>query len=122
MQSELPLATPKVHHASDDDPSLWPRDLAVFLGMAVAGFVACIFVVAIALNDLTEEQKERFVLPVSLEKAQMLGGMLAEYTHDHYAAVLFAHAFVYLYLQTFAIPGVLISNLLAGALFGMYVC
>lgn len=59
--------------------------------------------------------------PTSLEKAQMLGSTLSEYTDDHYYAVLLAHGFVYIYLQTFAIPGTVFANLLAGALFGMYV-
>ena len=45
--------------------------------------------------------------------------MLSEYTDQHYTAVLLGHACVYIYLQTFAIPGTVFANLLGGALFGM---
>lgn len=64
---------------------------------------------------------ERVQFPTDLQKAQQLGEVLSQYTQDHYGAVLLGHASVYIYLQTFAIPGTVFANLLGGALFGMYV-
>lgn len=72
-------------------------------------------------HALHQAQYARVSFPTNLAKAQQLGAVLSEYTNQHYAAVLLGHACVYIYLQTFAIPGTVFANLLGGALFGMYV-
>ena len=46
--------------------------------------------------------------------------MLKRYAEQHSGRLMLGHACVYLFLQTFAIPGTLFANLLGGALFGMW--
>ena len=44
----------------------------------------------------------------------------AFYTSDYTAQVLLGHCMVYIFMQTFMIPGTVFMSLLAGALFGLF--
>lgn len=113
---------PKVHAGDAADAAKWPRDLAAFVGLGVFFLGVLLCIIAYALRHLTEAQRARLSFPpTNLRQAQELGAVLSEYTNEHYTAVLLAHAAVYIYLQTFAIPGTVFANLLGGALFGMYI-
>ncbi|ERN01177.1 uncharacterized membrane protein At4g09580 [Amborella trichopoda] len=58
-------------------------------------------------------------LPQSLEDLQVLRGHLETYTRDYTAQVLVGYCAVYIFMQTFMIPGTVFMSLLAGALFGV---
>ena len=45
---------------------------------------------------------------------------LEEYTSDYTAQVLVGYCVVYIFMQTFMIPGTVFMSLLAGALFGVF--
>ncbi|XP_031563617.1 transmembrane protein 41A-like [Actinia tenebrosa] len=62
-----------------------------------------------------------FNFPSSLEELKTLTAVLKQYKKDHlgYVGLLFCSA--YLYKQSFAIPGSVFMNLLAGALFGVWI-
>jgi uncharacterized membrane protein YdjX (TVP38/TMEM64 family) len=55
----------------------------------------------------------------SLSGAQSMINLLEQLTSLNYFAMLSMHALCFLFLQTFAIPGTIVFNLLGGALFGM---
>ncbi|KAF7829210.1 putative membrane protein [Senna tora] len=59
-------------------------------------------------------------LPRSLEDLQVLRGHLENYTSDYTAQVLVGYCVVYIFMQTFMIPGTVFMSLLAGALFGIF--
>lgn len=59
-------------------------------------------------------------LPKSLEDLQILRDHLEEYTSDYTIQVLVGYCVVYIFMQTFMIPGTVFMSLLAGALFGVF--
>ncbi|KAE9596931.1 hypothetical protein Lal_00007792 [Lupinus albus] len=59
-------------------------------------------------------------LPRTLEDLQLLRDNLEIYTSDYTAQVLVGYCVVYIFMQTFMIPGTVFMSLLAGALFGVF--
>ncbi|CAK9309517.1 unnamed protein product [Citrullus colocynthis] len=59
-------------------------------------------------------------LPRNLQDLQILRDHLEEYTSDYTAQVLVGYCVVYIFMQTFMIPGTVFMSLLAGALFGVF--
>ncbi|KAK4400490.1 putative membrane protein [Sesamum angolense] len=59
-------------------------------------------------------------LPRSLEDLQILRDNLESYTSDYTVQVLVGYCLVYIFMQTFMIPGTVFMSLLAGALFGVF--
>ncbi|KAJ4829389.1 hypothetical protein Tsubulata_044478 [Turnera subulata] len=59
-------------------------------------------------------------LPRTLEDLQILRDHLENYTSDYTAQVLVGYCVVYIFMQTFMIPGTVFMSLLAGALFGVF--
>ncbi|XP_067686188.1 transmembrane protein 41A-A-like [Haliotis asinina] len=56
--------------------------------------------------------------PTNLDELQSVANFLLDYKNDHSSYVLVLLSCAYLYKQTFAIPGSVFMNLLAGALYG----
>ncbi|KAJ9162738.1 hypothetical protein P3X46_022491 [Hevea brasiliensis] len=59
-------------------------------------------------------------LPRTLEDLQILRDHLESYTSDYTAQVLVGYCVVYIFMQTFMIPGTVFMSLLAGALFEVF--
>ncbi|KAK3729014.1 hypothetical protein QZH41_011460, partial [Actinostola sp. cb2023] len=59
--------------------------------------------------------------PSSLEELKTLAVILKQYKKDNISYVVLLFCSAYLYKQTFAIPGSVFMNLLAGAVFGIWV-
>ncbi|KAL2518287.1 SNARE associated Golgi protein family [Abeliophyllum distichum] len=59
-------------------------------------------------------------LPRSLQDLQILKDNLESYTSDYTIQVLVGYCLVYIFMQTFMIPGTVFMSLLAGALFGVF--
>ncbi|KAL2485536.1 SNARE associated Golgi protein family [Abeliophyllum distichum] len=59
-------------------------------------------------------------LPRSLQDLQILKDNLESYTSDYTIQVLVGYCLVYIFMQTFMIPGAVFMSLLAGALFGVF--
>ncbi|KAL3817921.1 hypothetical protein ACJIZ3_003826 [Penstemon smallii] len=59
-------------------------------------------------------------LPRSLQDIQILRDNLESYTSDYTVQVLVGYCLVYIFMQTFMIPGTVFMSLLAGALFGVF--
>ncbi|KAL2545412.1 SNARE associated Golgi protein family [Forsythia ovata] len=59
-------------------------------------------------------------LPRSLQDLQILKVNLESYTSDYTIQVLVGYSLVYIFMQTFMIPGTVFMSLLAGALFGVF--
>ncbi|KVH95193.1 uncharacterized membrane protein At4g09580-like [Cynara cardunculus var. scolymus] len=58
-------------------------------------------------------------LPRTLEDLRLLRDDLEQYTSDYTIQVLLAYCTVYIFMQTFMIPGSVFMSLLAGSLFGV---
>ncbi|XP_072983191.1 uncharacterized membrane protein At4g09580 [Typha latifolia] len=59
-------------------------------------------------------------LPRTLEELQILRDHLESYTSDYTIQVLVGYCTVYIFMQTFMIPGTIFMSLLAGSLFGVF--
>ncbi|KAL6008388.1 hypothetical protein ACLOJK_033897 [Asimina triloba] len=60
------------------------------------------------------------VLPRTLQDLQILRDNLESYTSDYPVQVLVGYFVVYIFMQTFMIPGTVFMSLLAGALYGVF--
>lgn len=89
--------------------------------MLVASTVVFAFALGLISVYLTmpESDYSFLKLPRSLEDLQILRNHLDIYTSDYTAQVLFGYCVVYIFMQTFMIPGTVFLSLLAGALFGV---
>lgn len=84
------------------------------------GYTALLYFVYLSMPDLDEEERQHLKMPWSLQEAKNLGMVLERYKGDHYWTVLLGVVLVYIFLQTFAIPGSLFLSLLAGFLFPFF--
>lgn len=94
--------------------SFWEVAAAV---MVVFGFVLgllCVYL-TMPVSDYSFLK-----LPKTLEDLQVLRDHLETYTSDYTLQVLVGYCVVYIFMQTFMIPGTVFMSLLAGALFGVF--
>lgn len=72
------------------------------------------------LNENDVLNQTRVTFPSSLDELKQLSSLLLEYRTKHFTYVLILFSSAYIFKQTFAIPGSVFLNLLAGALFGQW--
>jgi hypothetical protein len=83
-------------------------------------FSFCILLFCLSqLPPLPEEYRSKVTLPRSIEDAQILRDALLLYIEASYYHSLFAVIFLYLFLQTFSVPGSIFLNVVSGAVFGL---
>ncbi|KPJ01858.1 PREDICTED: transmembrane protein 41 homolog isoform X1 [Papilio xuthus] len=70
--------------------------------------------------QLEESEKQYLKLPWDLEDAKNLGLVLDRYKDKYFHEVLLGVFLVYIFLQTFAIPGSIFLSILSGFLFPFY--
>nr|XP_037870735.1 transmembrane protein 41 homolog isoform X2 [Bombyx mori] len=70
--------------------------------------------------ELEEHERQHLHLPWDLEDAKQLGLVLDRYKDRYFYEVLFGVFLVYIFLQTFAIPGSIFLSILSGFLFPFY--
>uniref|UniRef100_A0A8I6YN00 SNARE associated Golgi protein n=1 Tax=Hordeum vulgare subsp. vulgare TaxID=112509 RepID=A0A8I6YN00_HORVV len=86
------------------------------LGAGVAAVFAAVLV-GVYLSMLDSDYSF-LKLPRNLHELQILTGHLENYTSDYTVQVLIGYCDVYIFMQTFMIPGTIFMSLLVGALFG----
>ncbi|XP_052211433.1 uncharacterized membrane protein At4g09580 [Diospyros lotus] len=93
-----------------------------FWEMTVACGVVLGFVVGLVSVYLTMPPSDYsfLKLPRTLQDLQILRDHLESYTSDYTIQVLLGYCMVYIFMQTFMIPGTVFMSLLAGALFGIF--
>ncbi|VDM46339.1 unnamed protein product [Toxocara canis] len=67
-----------------------------------------------------KESNNEVPFPHNFEQLRSMAEYFATYRDEHFAYVVVLFALIYLYKQTFAIPGSFFLNVLAGALFGRW--
>ncbi|KAJ1697333.1 hypothetical protein LUZ63_005845 [Rhynchospora breviuscula] len=82
-------------------------------------FVAGIFCIYQAAPQ-TAKYGRILRLPRSLSDVRSLKDNLAEYAKDYQLNFILAYCSIYIFMQTFMIPGTIFMSLLAGALFGVF--
>jgi len=139
--TQMATATLDEQCLDTSDEQGWKRDLAglliVFL-LSLAGLILILrLIFAHTVATSAGYSGPPFVLwepatwpslPVTREKlrvptlrdVQDFAQTLSSYTRTHSRALLVAHGVLFLFLQTFAIPGTVFCNLTAGSLFGLW--
>ncbi|KAF5772565.1 putative SNARE associated golgi family protein [Helianthus annuus] len=127
MEHEQLETTSSSMRSSDDNikgeikqsgPSKFPL---TFLQMAGASAVVLFFAVGLTGVYLTlpESDYSFLKLPRTIEDLHILRDHLENYTSDYTLQVLVGYCTVYIFMQTFMIPGTVFMSLLAGSLFGV---
>ncbi|XP_047989091.1 transmembrane protein 41 homolog isoform X2 [Leguminivora glycinivorella] len=70
--------------------------------------------------DLEEQERQHIKLPWDLDDAKQLGLVLDRYKDKYFYEVLCGVFLIYIFLQTFAIPGSIFLSILSGFLFPFY--
>ncbi|MCE5166162.1 hypothetical protein HAX54_015220 [Datura stramonium] len=92
-----------------------------FWEISMASGVVLSFVLGLSCVYLTMPASDYsfLKLPRTLEDLQILKDNLEDYTSDYTVQVLVGYCSVYIFMQTFMIPGTIFMSLLAGSLFGI---
>uniref|UniRef100_A0A2H1V5E0 SFRICE_000045 n=1 Tax=Spodoptera frugiperda TaxID=7108 RepID=A0A2H1V5E0_SPOFR len=101
------------------------EDLSTSKALILVGIIFVSSLLALGLlykqfPDLEEHEKQHLHLPWDLEDAKHLGLVLDRYKEKYFYEVLFGVFLVYIFLQTFAIPGSIFLSILSGFLFPFY--
>lgn len=86
--------------------------LLIFLSSALA-----MFLVLKTFPDLNDEDKKWLKFPQDIDDAKELGRVLSSYKDQYFPQVLAGFLCVYIFLQTFAIPGSIFLSIISGFLF-----
>ena len=92
-----------------------------FASVIIIFSVALIFLVWVYTNfpDLDPDEYKHIKLPTDIEDAKNMGRVLSRYKDKYFYQVLFTVVAVYIFLQTFAVPGSIFLSILSGYLFWM---
>lgn len=89
----------------------------VFIVMIFSLFLAGLYFAYNQLSELSPEERVAVKLPRNLDDARALGKVLHKYKNIHYYQVTFTFFFVFIFLQTFVIPGSIFLSILSGFLY-----
>ncbi|GJJ78225.1 hypothetical protein EMPS_10584 [Entomortierella parvispora] len=97
------------------------QGLGKFFLILALGTLILFLVLKYTLPSVDEEQRKDLHFPHSLEDLEALRKILSGYMDKHYYRVMFGFLTIYLYLQTFSVPGSMWLSILGGALFKFWV-
>lgn len=87
---------------------------------AIAVFLTFIIGILSIFSTMPKEEYEKILrLPRSLSDLRILKENIAVYATDYQVNFMLGYCSVYIFMQTFMIPGTIFMSLLAGALFGV---
>ncbi|XP_053698301.1 transmembrane protein 41B isoform X1 [Sabethes cyaneus] len=92
------------------------QSLIILAAIFFTSLFAMIYVYAM-FPKLEESEKQYIKVPFDIEDAKQLGRVLDRYKDLYYLEVMFGVILVYIFLQTFAIPGSLFLSILSGFLY-----
>lgn len=94
--------------------SFWEIGVATSVVLGYALGLGCVYL------TMPPSDYSFLKLPRNLEDLQILRDHLESYTSDYTVQVLVGYCVVYIFMQTFMIPGTVFMSLLAGSLFGVF--
>lgn len=92
------------------------QSLIILAAIFFTSLFAMIYVYAM-FPELDESEKQYIKVPFDIEDAKQLGRVLDRYKDLYYLEVMSGVVLVYIFLQTFAIPGSLFLSILSGFLY-----
>eukprot|EP00055_Hartaetosiga_balthica_P005305 m.15383 g.15383 ORF g.15383 m.15383 type:complete len:246 (-) comp4464_c0_seq1:773-1510(-) len=96
----------------------WQLDLLKLGGLLVVSSIIVYGVIIISLWPMPDDDWEKLTVPTNLDRAKDLRNALRRFQDEHFLRLLVCFTALYLFMQSFAIPGTGIANVLGGALFG----
>lgn len=102
--------------ATNEKTSISYKSFALLI-FIFASSLFLLYLVYLSFPNLEEKEKQHIKLPKNIADAKQLGLVLKKYNHEHYYSVLSAVFLIYVFLQTFAIPGSIFLTILAGFLY-----
>ena len=103
--------------SSDGDNELGTKTAILLLLLIFFTSALAMFLVWKTLPPIDPEDQEDLKFPSDIEEAKKLGNVLSRYKEQYYAQVLGGFLCVYVFLQTFAIPGSIFLSIISGFLF-----
>ncbi|KAG0213129.1 Transmembrane protein 41B [Mortierella sp. GBA30] len=97
------------------------RGLGKFFLILALGTIILFVVLQYTLPRVDEEHRKDLHFPHSLEDLEALRKILIVYMDKHYYRVVVGFLTIYLYLQTFSVPGSMWLSILGGALFKFWI-
>lgn len=105
------------HKQKSSDGQLSTRVSLVIVVILFLASICALLSVYKYFPELEEHEKQHIKLPWDIEDAKHLGLVLDRYKDRYFYEVMFGVFLVYIFLQTFAIPGSLFLSILSGFLF-----
>lgn len=99
----------------------------LLLSLIIANFTLIVFVysqlppLSMSMSQSGVEESLFSILPTNVEELKQFRQLLLEYTHQNFQHMLLLFCLVYLFKQTYSIPGSIFMNILGGALFGLWI-
>jgi len=93
--------------------------LIIFISSFTILYILGSWTAQVAASDYPEDHEFALKFPSSLEELQVYASVLTSMQKNHSILVFILFGSAYLFKQTFAIPGSVFLNLLAGAIFGL---
>ncbi|CAH8546821.1 unnamed protein product [Heterobilharzia americana] len=87
------------------------------VSLSFAGFVSLLVVITRRLPSLPEEHWEHVKFPQNVEELKNIGLVLSKYQDNYYWQILLLICTVFIFLQSFMIPGSVVCVVLLGYLF-----
>ncbi|KAG5682572.1 hypothetical protein PVAND_011917 [Polypedilum vanderplanki] len=100
-----------------DEDELETRKSLIILAIIFISGLLALFYIYKNFPRLDESERANLKIPLNIEDAKQLGRVLDRYKESYYFEVMMGICLLYLFLQTFAIPGSLFLSILLGFLF-----
>ncbi|KAE8795450.1 putative membrane protein [Hordeum vulgare] len=112
--------TPAGFPQEEEEEGMGREDRFPLWEAALGAGVAAVFAASLVgvYLSMPDSDYSFLKLPRNLHELQILTGHLENYTSDYTVQVLIGYCDVYIFMQTFMIPGTIFMSLLVGALFG----
>eukprot|EP01091_Cochliopodium_minus_P000880 TRINITY_DN10783_c0_g1_i1.p1 TRINITY_DN10783_c0_g1~~TRINITY_DN10783_c0_g1_i1.p1 ORF type:complete len:256 (+),score=47.58 TRINITY_DN10783_c0_g1_i1:71-838(+) len=87
--------------------------ISIFL-IALIGLI----ITFLTFPPLEKEDEGKLGIPRSLEQVKIMAKVLSKYKDTHFFSIALALCYLYLFMQTFCIPGTILISFMFGGLFG----
>lgn len=92
----------------------------IFLVLIFLTSLLALGIVYYSFPKLSQDEQQYIKLPRNMEDAKNLGRLLQSYTVKYYFEVLWGYFVIYIFLQTFAIPGSIFLSIISGFIYPFY--
>ena len=117
-RSASPSPSRSIAPSSSSSSSAHPSGSPYLLLLVFFVVLLLLLLVISRLPRLTSDEWSRLRFPRSQSDVLSLSHTLTRYRQEHFASVVFLFCLLYVFLQSFAIPGPVLLSFLSGPLFG----